>query len=86
MFSLDLFLKEHLALFLSKINTSTVFAFDKLTESIPHRDDLMPESSRELLRLGKSNEDLWNEIFKDNKEILDESVIEFVKHLTNTKN
>ena len=58
----------------------------KLTKSIPHRDDLMPESSRELLRLGKANEDLWNEIFKDNKEILDESVIEFVKHLTNTKN
>ena len=46
----------------------------------------MPESSRELLRLGKSNEDLWNEIFKDNKEILDESVIGFVKHLTNIKN
>jgi prephenate dehydrogenase len=62
------------------------FAFDKLTKPIPHRDDLMPESSRELLRLGKSNEDLWNEIFKDNKEILDESVIEFVKHLTNIKN
>ncbi|MEC7167114.1 MAG: prephenate dehydrogenase [Pseudomonadota bacterium] len=72
--------------YLSHLPHLMAFAFDKLTESIPHRDDLMPESSRELLRLGKANEDLWNEIFKDNKEILDESVIEFVKHLTNTKN
>ena len=72
--------------YLSHLPHLMAFAFDKLTESIPHRDDLMPESSRELLRLGKSNEDLWSEIFKDNKEILDESVIEFVKHLTNIKN
>ena len=72
--------------YLSHLPHLMAFAFDKLTKPIPHRDDLMPESSRELLRLGKANEDLWNEIFKDNKEILDESVIEFVKRLTNTKN
>ena len=72
--------------YLSHLPHLMAFAFDKATETIPYRDDLMPESSRELLRLGKSNEDLWNEIFKDNKEILDESVIEFVKHLTNIKN
>ena len=72
--------------YLSHLPHLMAFAFDKLTESIPYRDELMPESSRELLRLGKSNEDLWSEIFKDNKEILDESVIEFVKLLTNIKN
>ena len=72
--------------YLSHLPHLMAFAFDKATESIPHRDELMPESSRELLRLSKSNEDLWNEIFKDNKEILDESVIKFVKHLTNIKN
>ena len=72
--------------YLSHLPHLMAFAFDKATDSIPHRDELMPESSRELLRLSKSNEDLWNEIFKDNKEILDESVIKFVKHLTNIKN
>ena len=72
--------------YLSHLPHLMAFAFDKLTESIPHRDELMPESSRELLRLGKSNEDLWNEIFADNKEVLDESVNDFVKLLTNTKN
>ena len=71
--------------YLSHLPHLMAFAFDKATETISHRDDLMPESSRELLRLGKSNKDLWNEIFKDNKEILDESVIKFVKHLTNIK-
>ena len=72
--------------YLSHLPHLMAFAFDKLTESIPYRDELMPESSRELLRLGKSNQDLWSEIFKDNKEILGESVIEFVKMLTNIKN
>ena len=72
--------------YLSHLPHLMAFAFDKVTESIAHRDELMPESSRELLRLGKSNKNLWNEIFADNKEVLDESVNDFIKLLTNIKN
>ena len=85
-FEMDIETHDKFFGYLSHLTHLMAFAFDKVTESIPHRDKLMPESSRELLRLGKSNKDLWNEIFADNKEILDESVNDFVKLLTNTKN
>ncbi|MBA4730192.1 MAG: prephenate dehydrogenase [SAR86 cluster bacterium] len=61
-------------------------AFFNYLESKKIPEKFLGNSSREMIRIGSSNKELWNQIFKGNKKNLKISIDEFQEYLNNVKN
>ena len=61
-------------------------AFFNYLESKKIPEKFLGNSSREMIRIGSSNKELWNQIFNGNKENLKISINEFQEYLNKVKN